>query len=255
MIIDSHCHMYDKAFKDDFDEVYNRALNKDVKKFLMVGCNEESNLNVIELQKKYNEVYATVGVHPSYVNETKEEYFIELEKIIKNNKIYAIGECGLDYYWTKDNIELQKTYFIKQIEISIKYDLPLIIHCRDAVSDMFDILKSYKDKIKYVLHGYSGSLEMAKRFIEIGAYLGIGGVVTFKNAKSVKEVVKEIDIKHLLLETDCPYLTPSPHRGKRNEPSYLEYIALEIASLKGITYNEVISETTNNTINLFKLKR
>ncbi len=252
-MIDSHCHLYDKAFKEDFDEVYNRALNKKINKFLMVGCNKESNLEVIDIQKKYKESFATVGVHPSYVNETEEEYFSELEQLIKNNKIYGIGECGLDYYWTKDNIDKQKEYFIKQIELGIKYDLPLVIHCRDAVEDMYNILSNYKGKLKYVLHGYSGSVEMAKRFVLLGAYLGIGGVVTFKNAKSVKETVKEIDIKHLLLETDCPYLTPSPYRGTRNEPSYIELIALEIANIKNISLNEVIEITDKNTSELFKI--
>lgn len=253
MIIDSHCHMYDKSFKDDFDEVYKRALDKGVSKFLMVGCNKDSNIEVINLQKKLGESFATIGVHPSYVDETPEEYFLELENLLKNNKIYGIGECGLDYYWTKENIDLQKKYFIKQIDLSIKYDLPLVIHCRDAVQDMYEILECYKGKIRYVLHGYSGSVEMAKRFIEIGAYLGIGGVVTFKNAKSVKETVKDIPLNRLLLETDCPYLTPSPHRGTRNEPSYLDLIALEIASIKNVAYQEVLEQTTNNTIKLFKI--
>lgn len=254
-MIDSHCHLYDKAFKEDFDDVYKRALDKKINKFVMVGCNKESNLEVIKIQNNYNESFSTVGVHPSYVDETPVEYFIELEELIKNNKIYGIGECGLDYYWTKDNIELQKNYFIRQIDLSIKYDLPLVIHCRDAVMDMFDILNEYKGKIKYVLHGYSGSVEMAKRFISIGAYLGIGGVVTFKNAKNVKEVVEQIDLKHLLLETDCPYLTPSPHRGTRNEPSYIELIALEIANIKKTTIKEVIDQTDLNTNTLFRLKR
>ncbi len=251
MLIDSHCHLYDEAFKDDFDEVYNRALERGVKKFLMVGCEAKSNKLVLEIQKNYKESFATVGVHPSYVNETSEIYFDELEIIIKNNKVYAIGECGLDYYWNKDNIDLQKRYFIYQIELAIKYNLPLVIHCREATSDMFEILNKYKGKIKYVLHGYSGSLEMAKRFISIGAKIGIGGVVTFKNAKNVKEVVMNIDINDILLETDCPYLTPTPFRGKRNEPSYLEHIALEIAVLKNITYSEVINITSNNSEELF----
>ncbi len=253
MIIDSHCHLYDETFEHDFDEVYQRALDNGVKKFLMVGCRKDSNLKVINLQNKYKECFATVGVHPSYVDEVDLNYFYELEELIRNNKIYAIGECGLDYYWTKDNIEVQKVFFIKQIEIAIKYDLPLVIHCRDAVSDMFDILSTYKGKIKYVLHGYSGSVEMAKRFISIGAKIGIGGVVTFKNAVNVKETVKEIDLKDILLETDCPYLTPAPHRGKRNEPSYLEHIALQIAVIKEVTYDEVIKQTTRNTEELFKI--
>lgn len=253
MIIDSHCHLYDEAFKDDFNDVYQRAIEKGVGKFLMVGCNEDSNLKVINLQNTYDESYAAIGVHPSYVNEVDLKYFDQLEELIQNNKIYAIGECGLDYYWTKDNIDLQKVFFLKQIDLAIKYKLPLVIHCRDAVSDMYEILNEYAGKIKFVLHGYSGSVEMAKRFIKIGGKIGIGGVVTFKNAVNVKDTVVGIDLKDILLETDCPYLTPAPHRGQRNEPSYLEHIALQIAVLKNITYQEVITQTTKNSEELFSI--
>ncbi|MFI3329168.1 MAG: TatD family hydrolase [bacterium] len=253
MIIDSHCHLYDEAFEHDFDEVYKRALDRGVGKFLMVGCKKDSNLKVINLQNKYKESFATIGVHPSYVDEVDLDYFNELEELIKTNKIYAIGECGLDYYWTKDNIAVQKTFFLRQIDLAIKYDLPLVIHCRDAVADMFDILNEYKGKIRFVLHGYSGSLEMAKRFITIGGKIGIGGVVTFKNAINVKQTVEGIDLKHILLETDCPYLTPAPNRGKRNEPSYLEHIALAVAVLKNVTYDEVVNQTTKNSEELFKI--
>ncbi len=252
MIIDSHCHMYDKSFKDDFKEVYKRAVDANVKKFLMVGCNNNSNKEVINMQNTYKECFCTIGVHPSYVDETSLDYLDELEKLIISSKPHGIGECGLDYYWTKENKELQKVFFVKQLDLALKYDLPVVIHCRDAVEDMYNILASYKG-LKYVLHGYSGSVQMAEKFVKIGAKLGIGGVVTFKNAKNVKETVKQIDIKYLLLETDCPYLTPTPHRGTRNEPSYLTFIAEEIARIKELSYEDVINITSKNTMELFKI--
>ena len=168
--------------------------------------------------------------------------------------MYAIGECGLDYYWTKDNMEYQKALFKGQIELSIKYNLPIIIHMRDASSDTYELLKEYKGKIKGVMHCYSGSLEMANEFIKLGLHISLGGPVTFKNAKEPKAVAGNIPLDKLLIETDCPYLAPTPYRGKRNESSYVKNVLIEIAGLRNIEVEELEKITEENSIRLFGLE-
>jgi len=256
MFIDTHSHLFDHAFDEDRELVINECLNKNVRKLIVVGFDKQTNKLALEMSKKYEFIYPTVGLHPTNLEDYSDNFFHYLEDLIKNNKeIVGIGECGLDYYWDTSKKELQKEVFKKQIELSIKYDLPLVIHSRDAIGDTLEILKSFNRPLKVVMHGYSGSLEMAKEFIKIGLKIGIGGVVTFKNAKNVKEVVKELDLSNFILETDCPYLTPVPYRGKRNASYYIPLIANEIANIKGIDVSIVEEETTKNAINLFKLDR
>ncbi len=254
MLIDTHSHLFDKAFENDLNKCIENAKNNSIYKIILVGYDNSSNQKALELTKKYNIFYNSCGIHPS---EAIEDYLVELEKLeifIKNNKVIAIGECGLDYYWVKDNKQIQKDLFIKQIELSIKYNLPLIIHVRDAILDTYDILKEYRGKIRGVMHCYSGSLEMANEFIKLGFYISVAGPVTYKNAIEPKRIAKELDIDKLLIETDCPYLTPSPYRGQRNESSYVRIIAEEIAKLRNISLEELALKTTSNAKKLFDMQ-
>lgn len=255
MYIDTHSHLFDHAFDDDREMVINECLSNNVRKLIVVGFDKQTNKLALELSKKYEFIYPTVGLHPTSLDDYSDNFFIYLEDLIKNDKsIVGIGECGLDYYWDTSKKELQKEVFKKQIELSIKYNLPLVIHSRDAIGDTLEVLKSFNRPLRGVMHGYSGSLEMAKEFVKLGLKLGIGGVVTFKNAKNVKEVVEVLDLSNFILETDCPYLTPVPHRGERNASYYIPLIAEEIANLKGVTLKEVEEITTKNAMELFNIK-
>lgn len=252
MIIDTHAHIFDEKFTD-VNEVINEALNNNVKKMIIVGYDKRTSFLALELTKKYDFLYLSVGLHPSEVEKEDDENLEWLYEILKNEKVVAIGEIGLDYYWDKSFKEKQKMFFKKQIEIAKTYNLPIIVHCREAVQDCFDILKD--ENVKGVMHCFSGSLEMAKEFTKRGYYLGIGGVVTFKNAKEIKKVVEEIDIKYLLSETDCPYLAPVPYRGKINQPAYVKYVVEEIANIKSMSFTEVEKCLEENAYNLFSIKR
>ena len=222
-----------------------------LKKMIVVGFDKESSLKALELSKKYDFIYLSVGLHPSEVKKEEDKELIWLKDILNNEKVISIGEIGLDYYWDKTFKEEQKHYFKKQIELAKEYNLPIIVHCRDAVQDCFDILKD--SNVKGVMHCYSGSLEMAKEFIKRGYYLGIGGVVTFKNAVEIKRVVEEIDINFLLSETDSPYLTPVPFRGKLNQPAYTKYVVEEIAKIKNLPMEKVEETLEENTKRLFNI--
>lgn len=251
-MIDTHCHFNDEAYFNDLDLVINKALENDVKKLIIVGFDNQTIERAIKITNDYECCYLAIGFHPEVANEINEKDLKGLEELIIKNKPIAIGEIGLDYYWVKDNKDKQKWLFRKQIELAQKYNLPIIIHSRDAISDTLEIVKEF-DRIKGVMHAYSGSLEMAKEFIKKGFYLGIGGVVTFNNAKTLKEVVSNIDLSKMLLETDCPYLTPVPFRGKRNESSYIPLIAKKIAEIKEISMEEVSNITDENVKTLFNI--
>ena len=253
MAIDTHAHIFDEQFDSDRLEVIKRIKEANLSKVMIVGFSKETNVLAQNLALEYDFLYPTAGYHPSEANEINGVDILELETFIKNNKVYAIGECGLDYYWVKDNIEKQKWLFVQQIELAIKYDLPLVIHCRDAVNDIYQILKEYKDKIRFVMHCYSGSVEMAKEFIKLGGFISLGGPVTFKNAKTPKEVATIVPLDRLMIETDCPYLAPTPYRGKRNESSYVRNVLNEIAILRGISVEELEKVLDYNSINFFKL--
>jgi len=202
---------------------------------------------------KINEdVFGYVGVFPEEVKDFSDKTLSDMEQIIKNNpKIIGIGEVGLDYYWDKTYIELQKEVFIKQIEFANQMNLPLNIHSRDSHFDTLEILKKHNKNSKAIMHCFSGSLEFARECIREGIYISLGGVVTFKNAKKTKQVAADIPLEYLLLETDDPYLTPEPYRGKENEPSYVEYVAREIAKLRGVSFDEVVKKTTENALRIF----
>lgn len=247
MIIDTHCHL-NKDEYDNIEEVIKRMNGI----MITAGCDDKSNLEVLEQINKYDNVYGVLGIHPESVTEVTDVSFKIIEENINNPKIVGIGEVGLDYYWDKTHIEEQKKLFIKQIELAQKYHKTVVIHSRDAIEDTLDIIKQFPD-VKFVFHCYSSSVEIAKELVKRNIKLGIGGVVTFKNSVKLKEVVSSIDLKYLLLETDSPYLTPEPYRGKKNEPANTLYVAQKIAEIKGIEVDKVIEMTTKNAIEQFDL--
>lgn len=254
MLIDTHAHLNSNDYNEDFEETINRAIENDVKKIIVVGFDEKTNELAIELANKYSFIYASVGLHPTEVTNNNDYIFSLIEKQLVNKKVVAIGECGLDYYWKKETKDIQIAAFKKQIELSLKYDLPLIIHNRDASLDTLNTLRSFNCKLKGVMHAYSASKEMLKDFLDLGLNISIGGVVTFKNAITIKEVASIVPLEKLLLETDCPYLTPSPYRGKRNEPAYVKYICEEISKIRNISYEELSKATSENAIKLFNME-
>ena len=241
-MIDTHAHIL-KEYYDDIDALVIELKKKKVRAIINNSTNIKEAKEVLEYSKKYrNFLYPAIGIHPENID--------ELETLINNNKIVAIGEIGLDYHWTKDNKEKQKELFIKQLELSLKYNLPVIVHTRDSIQDCLDIIKKYN--LKGIMHCFSGSYEMAKEFIKYGFKLGIGGVLTFKNSK-LYEVINKINLDDIVLETDSPYLSPEPFRGQKNNPSNMLYIAKRIAEIKGITIDEVIEKTTENARNIFDI--
>jgi TatD DNase family protein len=252
-MIDTHCHLFDEEFDIDREDTIKRAIDSGVEKMILVGFSHKTNQLAQEMAKKWNVFYPTAGLHPSEASLNYLNDFLEFKSFVEKNKVYAIGECGLDYHWDVTYKEEQKKLFRLQCEYAIKKDLPIIVHSRDAAKDTFDIIASYKGKLKGVMHCYSGSKELAFEYVKLGFYISLGGPVTFKNAKEPKEVAKAVPLDLLLIETDCPYLAPTPMRGKRNESSYVKYVRDEIASLRGITPKEVEEATTKNAIRLFKI--
>ena len=207
----------------------------------------------MELTEKYPFVYGAVGVHPDEVGELDEEKFLRMADLLDRDKIVAVGEIGLDYYWDKEKHDLQKEWFVCQLGLAREKEMPVIIHSREAAADTFEIMKQHAAGMKAVIHCYSYSPEMAREYVKMGYYIGVGGVVTFKNAKKLKQVVQEIPLESIVLETDCPYLAPVPYRGKRNCSLYLPYVAEQIAELKGTTVEEVIQQTEKNSRELYGL--
>ena len=249
MLIDTHCHLSIDDY-NNLDEVIKQMKDGII---IVSGVNRKSNEEVLELIKEYPDVYGTLGIHPEEVDNVCEEDFSFIEKHLNDDKIVGIGEIGLDYYWVKDNKEKQKEVFIKQLNLAKKYNKSVVIHSRDSIQDTYDILKDMNLSVPIDIHCYSGSLEMAKKFIKIGCRLGIGGVITFKNSSKLKEVVENIDLDYFLLETDSPYLAPVPFRGCQNVPSYTRYIAEKIAEIKGKSVEEVLDITSKNAIEQFDL--
>lgn len=252
-MIDTHCHLFDEEFDIDREDAIKRAIDSGVEKMILVGFSHKTNQLAQEMAKKWNVFYPTAGLHPSEASLNYLNDFLEFKSFVEKNKVYAVGECGLDYHWDITYKEEQKKLFRLQCEYAIKKDLPIVVHSRDAAQDTYDIIASYKGKLKGVMHCYSGSKELALEYVKLGFYISLGGPVTFKNAKEPKEVAKAVPLDLLLIETDCPYLAPTPMRGKRNESSYVKYVRDEIASLRGITSKEVEEATTKNAIRLFKI--
>lgn len=250
MFVDTHCHISYEDY-DNIDELIMNIKNSKVEKIIVNGTDMKSNLFVLELVRKYDIVYGALGFHPTELDDFSYDYLDWLDKNIDNDKIVALGEIGLDYHYENTNKERQIDVLRRQLDIAVKHNKPIIFHCRDAIGDTYDILKKYN--LKGTMHAYSGSLDMALKFIKLGYCLGVGGVVTFKNAKNIIEVIKNVDLKYIVLETDAPFLTPEPYRGKKNNSSYIPLIAEKVASIKGISSLDVASITSNVASELFDL--
>ncbi len=246
MLIDTHCHLSCDDY-NNLDEIINEFDGI----MIASGCDLKTNKEVIELVNKYDNVYGTLGIHPEEIENFKESDLKFIEDNLNNKKIVGIGEIGLDYYWVKDNKEQQKELFIKQLDIAKKYNKAVIVHSREAIQDTYDILKKYN--LKGSIHCFNSSLEMAREFIKIGYKIGVGGVLTFKNSKKLQEIVKDIDLKYILLETDSPYLTPEPYRGQKNKPSNVYYVALKLAELKNLSIEDIINQTGENALKEFSI--
>lgn len=248
MLVDTHCHLFDEKIINDVDNIIESALYNNVKCMIVNGCDTKSNNQTLDLSSRYPSVYAAVGYHPTEIEDVDINY---LEKHILLDKVVAIGEIGLDYYYTKDNKDEQIDKFVKQLDLAVKYEKPVIIHNRCATDDMYHILKNYKGKLKGIIHCFSGSVETARMFIDLGFLLGIGGVLTFKNNDNLRDVLKNISINNIVLETDSPYLTPEPYRKYVNEPKYVVEVAKLISNIYGISIEEIEDITTKNALNLF----
>lgn len=252
-LIDTHSHI-DMLEKNYLDTAIKNAGISNVKKIILPSVDVNSFQRVLEISGKYDEVYCALGIHPTEAQGVNEKAFEQILELANNPKFVAIGECGLDYYWDKTYIEEQKKVFTKQIEIANTLKKPLLVHDREAHKDTFDLLiQNVNDDIPVIMHCFSGSLEFAKECIKKGFYIALGGVVTFKNAKKAHEIAKEIPLEYLLLETDAPYLTPEPYRGKQNEPAYTKFVAEKIAELRGVLFDEIAIATTQNARRVFKI--
>lgn len=251
MIFESHAHYDSQQFDDDRDALLNSMQENGVGTIINSAADWDSVTEVVELAEKYPFVYAAVGMHPDEVGDLNEERFAFMKSQCQKEKVVAVGEIGLDYYWDNESHDTQKKWFIRQLELARELDLPVIIHSRDAAADTLEIMKEHAKGLRGVIHCFSYSKELAREYVKMGFYIGIGGVVTFKNGKKLKEIAEEIPLDRILLETDCPYLAPVPFRGKRNSSLYIPYIAQEIANLKGITYEEVVAQTEENGKRLF----
>ena len=252
MIFESHAHYDDEASDADREELLKECRNQGIEYIVNVSSSLKSVETTLALAEQYPFIYGAVGIHPDEVGELNEETFAWLEQQCSHPKAVAVGEIGLDYYWDKENHEVQKYWFQRQLELAKKCRLPVIIHSREACADTLEEMKkAHTPELRGVIHCFSYAPETAREYLEMGYYIGIGGVVTFKNAKKLKEVVKMLPLDRILLETDCPYLSPEPNRGKRNSSLNLPYVAAAIAELKGVETEDAIRITNENARNLY----
>ncbi len=247
LIFDTHAHYEDERFAEYSDEMFSLFNHKGVGKIITCGCDKESSLKALALAEKYDYVYAAVGIHPGNIDSGTT--VTEIEELAKHEKCVAIGEIGLDYYWVQDNKQEQKSIFSSQLELAKKLDLPVLVHDRDAHADSLEILKHYKPK--GVVHAFSGSCEIAEEILKLGMYIGVGGVITFKNARKLPDVVKMLPEDRLLLETDAPYLAPVPYRSKTNNSSMIYLTAQKIAELRNTSAEHILNITFKNAQKLF----
>lgn len=250
MFTDTHCHLYNEYYEEGIDSIYEKMKEANIIRVINNGCDAKSNKEVIELLGKYSWMYGAIGIHPESADTYTEEDLKYVEEHINDPKVVAVGEIGLDYYWTKETRDKQKELFEYQLALAERVNKPVIIHSREATQDTIDILKKYK--VTGVIHSFSGSYETACIYIKMGYLLGINGVITFKNC-NLKDVVEKLDLGNIVLETDSPYLTPVPYRGKRNDPSHVWEIAEYIANLKGISVEELSKETNGNISRCFDI--
>ncbi|NLC04864.1 MAG: TatD family hydrolase [Tissierellia bacterium] len=255
MLIDSHAHLDDRRFNDDRDMLIKNFKNNNIELVINIGADLKTSVASVELADKYDTIYAAVGVHPHSAKEVNTLVMENIRELTKNKKVVAIGEIGLDFHYDNSPRDVQRKWFIEQLKLAKELDLPVIIHTREASQETYDILKNNQDgTVRGVMHSFSGSAEMASLYVDMGFYISIGGPVTFKNARVVREVAEAVPLDKLLIETDCPYLTPEPYRGKRNEPVYMKYTAEKIAQVRGISYDEVVKATNRNAKKLFNIK-
>lgn len=252
IITDTHCHLYSEEFDNDIDDIIKRAEAEGVSRFYLPAIDSTATTAMLNLETRFpGKCIAMMGLHPCYVKENYRDELQLVEEWLEKRPFAAVGEIGLDFYWDKTFVAEQRIAFTTQIEWSIKYNLPIVIHTRNAMQETIEIVKDYVPKgARGIFHCFSGSAESAKEIIKTGFYLGIGGVLTYKNG-SLAEVLKEIDLAHLVLETDAPYLTPVPFRGKRNESSYLKYIIARLAEVKNCSVEAVAAITTANAQKIF----
>ena len=255
MIFESHAHYDDEQFNEDRKELLNSMRENGIGTIINVGASFKSCKEVVKLAQEYPFVYAAVGVHPDETGALNDETFTVVKTQAQKEKVVAVGEIGLDYYWDNESHDVQKKWFIEQLNLARELHLPVIIHSRDAAADTLEVMKEHAQGLRGVIHCFSYSKEMAREYVKMGFYIGVGGVVTFKNSKKLKEIVAEIPLEKILLETDSPYLAPAPNRGKRNSSLNIPYIAQEIADLKGISYEEVVARTEENGYRLFFQKQ
>ena len=252
MLIDSHAHLDDRRFNDDRDMLIKNFKNNNIELVINIGADLKTSVASVELADKYETIYAAVGVHPHSAKEVNTLVMENIRELTKNKKVVAIGEIGLDFHYDNSPRDVQRKWFIEQLKLAKELDLPVIIHTREASQETYDILKNNQDgTVRGVMHSFSGSAEMANLYVDMGFYISIGGPVTFKNARVVREVAEAVPLDKLLIETDCPYLTPEPYRGKRNEPVYMKYTAEKIAEVRGISYDQVVKATNENAKRLF----
>lgn len=249
---DTHTHLYSKEFEKDRGEILQRALDRDVKRFFIPAIDSSHTASMYRLEQQDPErIFLMMGLHPSSVDEGYENELQHVEEELQRRKFYAVGEIGIDLYWEKKYLKQQQDAFKRQIQLAKKYDLPIVIHCREAFDEIFEILETEKDeKLFGIFHCFTGNLEQAKRALSFNMKLGIGGVVTFKNG-GLDKFISQIPLEHIVLETDAPYLAPAPYRGKRNESSYIGIIAEKLASLYEVELEEIASVTTQNSRDIF----
>lgn len=253
MIFDTHAHYDDKQFDEDRDDVLASMNELGVGTIVNVCASCQSLERVPKLVSKYPFMYQAIGIHPDEVGDLNEEYFEKMRELLKDEKSVAVGEIGLDYYWDNESHDVQKKWFVRQLELARELDLPVLIHSRDAAADTMEIMKEHAVGLRGVIHCYSYSKEMALEYVKMGFFIGVGGVVTFKNGKKLKETVEAIPLESIVLETDCPYMAPEPFRGKRNQSSYIRYVAEEIARIKGVSVENVVEQTEKNAKKLYDL--
>jgi TatD DNase family protein len=255
MFIDSHTHLDDPRFDQDRENVIESLREDGIDMVINIGADKESSLSTLELARKYDNIYAVAGVHPHSASELEEDGLDWLIEIAKEEKVVAIGEIGLDFYYDNSPRDIQRKWFKAQLQLAKKLGLPVVIHTRDAAKETYDILKNAAadGKLKVLMHCYSGSAEMAMDYARLGFFIALGGAVTFKNARVPREVASVVPLENLMIETDCPYMTPEPFRGKRNEPKYVNLVAEKIAEIKGITVEELAKATADNARSFFRL--
>jgi len=254
MIFETHAHYNDKRFEGDREEILSSLTKKGIGKVVNISASWKDMLDTLELAGKWPFVYAAVGIHPDHVGELTSERLEDLREYCRGEKVVAVGEIGLDYHWNVEPKEVQKDWFIRQLQMAKDLALPVVIHSRDAAQDTFDIMKRYHAGADGgVIHCFSASAQIAAEYVKLGYMIGVGGVVTFKNARVLKEVVDRVPIEHIVVETDCPYLAPVPYRGKRNSSEYLPYIVDAIAGIKEMDPKEVERITWDNALRLYKM--